>query len=488
MTGLRKAALTGARWTLAGRLGLQLVTWPITIVVMRELEPRDYGVFAIALLVQGFVAMFAELGFGVALVQAQQVSDAQRRMAATLLMVLNLTVALVLFALAPWVAAEYEAPAVTYVMWALTLELVLGSVSAVPQAMLERELRFRAISVVQIVAGLTGSLVTLVAALADADVWALVAGALAMAAVRTVGTLVAYGGLVWPGRVELGAVRPMIGISGHTLAARALWYWSGQADNLVLGLQLNAAALGAYNTSAQLAMLPAGKVMEALNRVAFPVLCRLVDQMDELRLAANRLRRLLSLYGFGVCWGLAAVAPEFVLLVLGPKWQAAQWPLAALSLVAPLRMLSAFHNTTVTAIGRPEAATRELVLAAVLLPCSVAIGAWKGGLAGASVAWVLAYPVVFGFSLVLTSQALQQQRRNALAALRAPALAGAAILGSVWLCRKGLAGQLPLPALLAAEIAVGAAAYLGTLKLVAPRILAEAREQVLDLVRPDRAK
>ncbi len=487
MTELRKAALSGFRWTLAGRLGLQLVTWPITIIVMRELEPGDYGVFAIALLVQGFIAMFAELGFGVALVQAPQVTEAQRRMAATLLMTLNLAVALLLAALAPWVAAEYEAPPVTPVMWALTLELVLASVAAVPQAMLERELRFRDISVVQIVAGLSGSFVTLGAALADAGVWALVAGALTMAAVRTVGTLIAHGGIVWPGRVEPGAIRPMVGVSGHTLAARALWYWSGQADNLVLGLQLRASALGAYNTSSQLAMLPAGKAMEAVNRVAFPILCRLVDRKDELRFVANRLRRLLALYGFGVCWGLAAVAPEFVQLVLGPKWQAAQWPLAALSLVAPLRMLSAFQNTAVTAAGRPQAATRELLLAAALLPAAVALGGWRGGLVGASLAWVAAYPLVFGFSLVLTSHVLQQRRRDAVATLLPPLLAGAAMLVLVWLCRRTLGGSVPLPLLLAAEIATGAAAYLGALWLGARHVLLEAREQVLDLLRPDRA-
>ena len=59
---LRKAALTGARWTVASRVGLQLVTWPITIVVMRLLEPGDYGLFTIALLFTGFIALFGELG------------------------------------------------------------------------------------------------------------------------------------------------------------------------------------------------------------------------------------------------------------------------------------------------------------------------------------------------------------------------------------------------------------------------------------------
>jgi O-antigen/teichoic acid export membrane protein len=431
--------------------------------------------------------MFAELGFAVSLVQAPQVSVEQRRMAATLLLLLNLAVAALIVLLAPWVAAEYGAPEVAAVMRTLTLELLLASLSAVPLAMLERELRFRAISIVQIAAGLAGSLATLVSTLADLGVWALVAGALTLASVRTIGILLAFGGVVWPGPVQLAAIQQILNFSGHTLVGRLLWYAFGQADSLVLGLQLNTTALGVYNTSAQLAMLPASKAMEAVNRVAFPVLCRLVDQIDEMRLMADRLRRMLSLYGFGVCWGLAAVAPELVLLLLGEKWRAAQWPLAALALVTPLRMLSAFHNSAAMAAGQPQAATRELAVAAVLVPAAVAVGAWQGGLAGASAAWLVAYPAVFALSLVLTSRVLRQRRRQALATMVAPALAGLAMLAAVRTCHGALAAELGIPALLAVEIGVGAATYLGALWLGARQLMLDALQVVGDVMRPARA-
>ena len=44
---LRDSALSGVRWTVASRFGLQLITWPVTILVMRLLEPRDYGLLAL---------------------------------------------------------------------------------------------------------------------------------------------------------------------------------------------------------------------------------------------------------------------------------------------------------------------------------------------------------------------------------------------------------------------------------------------------------
>jgi hypothetical protein len=148
-------------------------------------------------------------------------------------------------------------------------------------------------------------------------------------------------------------------------------------------------------------------------------------------------------------------------------------------------MLSSFHNTVVTAAGAPEAATRELLLASVLLPCAVGFGAHAGGLDGAALAWPLAYPIVFALSLALTSKAIGQRRRQALQPLLPPAGAGSLMLLAIWGCRQVLALKLPLTALLAVEICVGAMVYLAALWFAARPLLYEARRLTSELLRPE---
>ncbi|MDP1691466.1 MAG: oligosaccharide flippase family protein [Burkholderiaceae bacterium] len=487
MTGLRQAALSGARWTVAARIGLQLVTWPITIVVMRLLAPADYGLFAIALVVTGFITLFAELGLGVALVQAPELTPAQARMASSLVILLNGLIAAALVLLAPLVATVFEEPGVTAVIQVLTLELLFAAFAAVPMALLERALKIREVSIAQMAAGICGAAVTLAAALLDAGVWALVAGSLSAGFVRSAGLIAFHGRLVWPGALDLGSLRPMIRVSGQVLAARVLWYWSGHADQMVLGRILHASILGLYNVAAQLAMLPAGKAMEAVNRVAFPILSRLRGEAAGLQDMHRRITALLALYGFGICWGLGAVAPEFVLAILGQKWQPAAVPLAVLALVAPLRMLCAFHNTVVTAAGVPQVATRELLLASVLMPLAVGLGAWLQGLHGASLAWLLAYPVVYLFSSRLTSRAIGLGFLVSMRPLAAPLMAGLAMLVAVEASRRAMGAELTVLLRLPVEVAVGAMAYLGVLWLVARRLLLETWSLALELVRPGRS-
>lgn len=483
---LRESSLSGVRWTLMARVGLQLVTWPVTLVVLRLLEPSDYGLFALAILVSGFIALFSELGMGVALVQAPEITPEQQRAAASLLLILNGVLVLAVAGVAPLAALLFKQPDVTLVMCILALELFVVAWAMVPMAMLERALKFREIAMTQILSGIAGAIATLAAAFADLGVWALVAGALTGAVVRTALYVYFHGSLVLPGRLEIAALRPMIKVSANVLAMRAMWYWSTQADQLVLGRMLQASSLGVYSIAAQLAMLPAGKAMEVVNRVSLPVLSRLQGNGEGLRHNYRRLAGMLALYGMGVCWGLAAVAPEFVELVLGEKWLGAAVPLAVLSLIAPLRMFCAFNNTVVTACGKPEAATRELVLASVLLPAAVGLGAWLDGLRGASVAWLVAYPVVYLASTHLTARAIGLHRRHALAAVWRPVLAGLAMLGVVAMLRDSVGPALPLGWQLAGGIAVGGLTYLAAIRLLARSLVLETQALILEVLRLQR--
>src|SRR4030095_3082952 len=89
-TDLRRAALSGARWTLAAKVGLQILTWPITILVIRVLDPRDYGLLGMAMVTIGFVALFGEMGLGMALVQADKLDEATARAACAAILVCKL--------------------------------------------------------------------------------------------------------------------------------------------------------------------------------------------------------------------------------------------------------------------------------------------------------------------------------------------------------------------------------------------------------------
>jgi O-antigen/teichoic acid export membrane protein len=117
------------------------------VVLGRLLGPEPYGLIAMALIVIAFGELFViDSGFGDAIIQRKELSDDHCDAAFWLLLGSSL-IAMTIFMLgSPLVAASFDQPRVAGLISALSLTLPLGALSAVPNALLSRELRFRALA------------------------------------------------------------------------------------------------------------------------------------------------------------------------------------------------------------------------------------------------------------------------------------------------------------------------------------------------------
>jgi O-antigen/teichoic acid export membrane protein len=195
---------------------------------------------------------------------------------------------------------------------------------------------------------------------------------------------------------------------------------------------------------------------------------------------------MLALYGFLVAWGLAAVAPEFVHVVLSDKWRFAVIPLAMLSIAAPIRMLTALQNTVNNAAGVPQASTKVLGLTCLVLPAGILIGARMAGINGAAVSCVVVYAIVFFVSTLYTCRVTERDMRDNLRLILVPLLAGISMLIVTWTLRTLLFVHLPTAVLLCVEIVAAASAFVGTVHVLGPSDLNDARTLLGELLRQEK--
>jgi teichuronic acid exporter len=482
---LKRRALSGVRWTVAARVAVQLMTWPATIVVMRLLHPHDYGIVAMSTIVIGFVSLFGEPGLAAGLVQTQFLREDTSRAASGVILLLNLALLTALMLAAPGIATWFREPQLTLVIRVASLSLLSTAMATVPQALLQRNLRFRELALALVAGNLAGSLATVTLAFLDFGVWALVIGSLVISFVTSVVIIYYQRAVVWPDFSRgFGPVRHLVHFSAHILGSRILWYWSFNLDLMILGRLVQSSAVGSYSVGSSLAAIPGDKVMDALNRVSFPTLSRMHSDPARFNTTTERLLRLLALFGFSIAWGLAAVAPEFVHVVLSDKWRLAVTPLVMLSIAAPIRMLWAFQNTVNVAVGLPAANTKVLSVSGVLLPIGILVGARADGINGAAISLVVVYPIVFLVSTFLSCRATGRAVRDSLRQLVIPFVGGSCMLIAVAGTRALLSARLPSSALLCIEMLIGATAFLGVVRLIGPAVLADARDLVRDLLRP----
>jgi teichuronic acid exporter len=467
---LERQALSALKWTSVAKLSGQVLSWAVTLVVIRLLAPTDYGLMAIVTVIISTLTNVAELGLGASVVQAPNLKADDLAGVTGAIIALNVGMGLLLSAAAPLLASFYGDPRLSLLVHVAALHFLLNAFSTIPQSLAYRGMHFKWLSMVDLTATVSGGLATLLMAYVGWGVWALLLGSLLSNAIRTVLLLVR--GMPRPTLRRRG-LRQFLKFGGTVTASRLLWQIVYQSDIFIGGKLLSQFAVGLYSVSLHLATLPMQKIMGIINQVALPVVARL--QHDPARLRARLLDacRILMAVGVAILWGMASVAPEMVDIVLGSRWSLATYPLQVVCLVVPMRILNSVLSTAVLGIGAVVADMRNSIITAVVLPISFMVGCHWGA-NGLASAWLVAIPVVFFANIKQLTARLGMRPSELLACVRAPLGAGIAMVTAVASCRLGLAA-VPEVARLAVMILVGAATYVTTLILIDRQIFAEIR-------------
>src|SRR5438309_7311792 len=140
---LRREVLSGLFWAGGMRLLGQVLTWAVTIVVIRLLSPNDYGLLAMATVFVSFLILMAEAGLGAALVQAPEVDDFMLRGIFGAVILVDCVLFLLLVAAAPAIAQFFAEDRLVSIIRVLALQFLLGIFAVIPSAQVTRRLDFK---------------------------------------------------------------------------------------------------------------------------------------------------------------------------------------------------------------------------------------------------------------------------------------------------------------------------------------------------------
>jgi len=462
---VEKQVLAALKWTSLAKLVGQVISWGVTLVVLRLLLPADYGLMAIVSMIITVLSGIAELGLGASLVQAPQLNRDDLGAVTGAVIVLNLSIGALVVLLAPLAAWFYAEPRLTLLIQCASLHFLLNALGTIPQAVAYREMNFRWLALIELPAVVTSGFATLGLAWYGYGVWALLLGSLLHNFIRTALLLRRMPRPIF----RRQGLRRHVTFGGTFTAARLVAQVVYQSDIFVAGILLSQQAIGLYSVSLHLATLPMQKIMSVINQVTLPAVAQLQNDRERLRLRMIEATRLLTVFSLPVLWGMSAVAPEFVATIMGPKWAGAVFPLQAVSLVIPMRMLNIVYTTAALGVGIMWVNVVNTMASAIVLPLTFYIGGhW--GVDGLALAWLVAIPCIFVFRLPKVLQTVDIHPSDLVACLRAPVVAGAVMYAAVGLARLGCEGLTPAHRL-APLIVVGAGAYIGAVLLLDRRIV-----------------
>lgn len=450
----------GLAWTGVIRWSSHILTWAATVMVARILAPEDFGLWAMAGVYFGVVNLLTEFGLGASVIMLRELTDEQIAQINAFALLMGGGALAVSFGMAWPLAAFFRSPQLVSVILVMAVVFPITAFRIVPAALLQKELRFKALALVDGARVLTQSLALVAFALLGLRYWALVLAALVS---QSVWTALALGlrrhRFATP---RLHAIRDAITFSVHVIVARLSWYLYSHADFMVAGRVLGQAQLGAYSMAWSLANVPIEKVSTLVNSVTPGFFSAVQKDRAGLQRYLLTLTEGIALIVFPVALGLALVADDFVAVVLGPQWEGAVVPLRLLAAYATVRAISPLLMPLLNAIGETRLFMWNNILGLVLLPPAFLIGS-RWGTGGIAAAWLIVHPFLL---LVLYTRTF---RRIGLGPLRYfaalwPALSAAlAMTGTVLATRALLPQAAPRTAHLAAEVGAGALAYVAVL-------------------------
>lgn len=379
-------------WRSGSQIIAQIITWGSTLLVIRLLDPADYGLFAMTQVVLSFLAFLNGWGFASALVQSDSVDPFRIRQAFGLLLLLNALLAAVQFFGAPVAAAYYGQPMVADLLRVQALMFLATPFIALPEVMMSRALDFRRQAIVNLLAALAGAGTALACALAGYGVWTLVYAPLALFWTRAIGLTILARLLVWPS-FDFRGCGQIIGFGSAVLFSQFFWLVQSQSDVFIAGRRFEPHALGLYAEALFLAQIFMAKFVPPLNEVAFPAYSRIKGDLAAVRWSFLKTVRLLTLIAAPFYCGLAVVAAPMVETLFGPKWLGMAPYIQLLSLALLSMTVQILFAPVTNALGKPSISMFASLGGAILFPTAFLVGA-NWGLTGIAWGWLVAAPLL----------------------------------------------------------------------------------------------
>jgi O-antigen/teichoic acid export membrane protein len=411
---LQRLAVRGAAATLSAAafsLALRVVG---TFILARLLTPADFGVVTMVTTFSLLLMSFGSSGCSEAVIQPGEVTRFQASNLFWITSVIGLILSLGFAASGPVLARFFRNPLVARVTVATSVAIFITATSTIHSALLKRAMRFTAVSANEIVALAAYTAVAILLALRGWGHWALVAGIVAQALSSTIG---AWWLCRWiPSLPRRGVgTRPILGFAANVYGRFSANYFARNFDNLLVGWQFNAAALGLYKKAYDLFALSASQLTGPLHSVALAALSRLnQDPVRFKRYLANSLG-IVAFLGMAVGADLTLVGKDVVRLVLGPKWSESGRIFELFGPGIGIMLLYSTVGWIHLSIGKPGRWLRWTLVetAATALLFLVALS-W--GPAGIAVAWSVSYwtllipafwyagrPIGFGVSALIAA-------------------------------------------------------------------------------------
>ncbi|WP_440874877.1 oligosaccharide flippase family protein [Thalassotalea sp. PLHSN55] len=374
MSSVANKARSGIKWGAFGKITNQFFSWIATIWVIRLLTPDDFALIALNDLAIGVLLIVGQFGLGGTLIRTPELSRQSINQTFSVLMLANIVLFVVFQFSAPFFAQLFEQPKLTLLIQVSALSFLFGPFITVHKALINRNMQYKQLNLVDIGISFGQILTNLTLALLGYGFWALAVGLLVAQFLRVVCyRMVSQTSLSLT--ASFNGFIPLVKDGSLNFFHSTGWEINQRLDTLLINTFSGSNALGIYRVVLSLAEKPVTMVGQLIQQVGLSSFAKVSHDKALVSHYVVKSSAVLAMAIFPVFFGIAAVAPNLVPLLLGDKWLTAIVPLQIICMVQMINALRVIPGSALYASGF---AKRKLLHVSVAFFCAL-IG-WGVGL------------------------------------------------------------------------------------------------------------
>lgn len=279
--------ITNFFWRFLERCGAQGVTFIVSIVLARLLDPTVYGTVALVTIFTTIMQVFVDSGMGNALIQKKDADDLDFSSVFYFNMAMCSVLYLIMFFAAPFIASFYRMPELTAIVRVLSFVVVISGVKNVQQAYVSRHLMFKRFFFSTLGGTIGAAVIGIAMAYLGFGVWALVAQMLFNAAVDTT---ILWITVKWrPKKMfSFQRLKSLFSYGWKLLASSLIDTVYNDLRQLIIGKKYSSGDLAYYNQGKKFPQLIVTNINTSIDSVLLPTMSKAQDDMAAVRSMTDR--------------------------------------------------------------------------------------------------------------------------------------------------------------------------------------------------------
>lgn len=306
-------------WSMLNNGTLQLLNILFGVVLARLLTPGDYGIVGVLTIFTLIAGNLQSSGFTQALINLKPPKPEDYNSVFWFNVIVSVVLYMILWFCAPLIAAFFHQPVLVDVSRFVFLAFLISSLGIAHAAYMSKNMMNREIAIINFIALLCSGSTGIVLAFNGYAYWSLAWQQVIYITVLNIGR---YYFVKWRPtfKIDFGPVKRMFGFAVNILFTNIINTLSGQILTFIFGRFFPIAQVGNFTQANKWNTQANTFVSGTLTQVVQTVLVSVNDDKERQKRVFRKMIRFTAFVAFPVMLGLAMVAKEFVVVVLGNKW------------------------------------------------------------------------------------------------------------------------------------------------------------------------